>query len=231
VTDGGAERLRCASVLKPLVFWAAAGLAPYAGAPAAWQRLAHEGVAVSANAPTAEVWRACGAEKLLDALTRLTAVALPLQDGGTRSFGRVLVTADDVARCYACLAAAGDGAAGLVRGWMRDVPERQTFGVRPPVARALGAGAEQVAVKAGWFCDADEERIRTHVVTLTPTAAGVVGTVVLTALPASAAVRRAYAAAYRFGDEVLGVHEEHAGPTVRAASERAAVAARALAAG
>ncbi len=213
------------------MFWAAAGLAPYAGAPAEWQRLARDGVAVSANAPTAEVWGACGAETLLGALARRTAVRLALEAGGTRSFGRVLVTADDVARCYACLAAAGDSAAGLVRGWMRDVPERQTFGVRRPVARALGAAAAQVAVKSGWFCDAGEERIRTHVVTLTPTAAGLVGTVVLTALPASVAVRRAYTAAYRFGDEVLGVHEQHAGPTVRAASERAAGAARALASG
>ena len=213
------------------MLWAAATVAPYAGAAAAWERLARDAVTLSANDPTAHVWQACGAETLLDALARRTAVALPLEGGGTRSFGRVLVTARDVARCYAALAASGDTAAGLVRRWMLDVPGRQTFGVRPPVARALGARAAQVAVKCGWFCDTDEERIRTHVVTLTATAAGVTGTVVLTALPATAAVRRAYTAAYRDGDEVLGVHELHAGPTVLAATQQAAAAALALVAG
>ncbi|HTN24254.1 MAG TPA: hypothetical protein VL120_09735 [Solirubrobacteraceae bacterium] len=228
--DGGAERLRCASVLKAPLLWAAAGLAPYAGAPADWERLAREAVTVSANAPTVEVWDACGGEALLGALAARTAARLELErePGSPRSFGRVLVGAQDVARAYAALALSDDGAARRVRGWMLEVPARQTFGVRAPVARGLGVDAASVGVKAGWFCDSDEERIRTHVVTVTATGAGVVGTVVLTALGAGAAARRAYSAAYRYGDEVLGVHEQHAGAVVRAATERALAAARTL---
>jgi hypothetical protein len=228
VTEVADERLRCASVLKPLVFWTAAGLAPYAGAPDEWKRLARDAVTVSANGPTVQVWRTCGGGALLDALAVLTGVRLALERGGPRSFGRVLVTAGDVARGYACLAAAGDGAAGMVRGWMLDVPERQTFGVRPVVCDRLGVGAASVAVKCGWFCDADEQRIRTHAATLTATGLGVVGTVVLTALPVKGALCRAYAAAYRDGDEVLGAHEEHAGAVVRAATEGALGAALSL---
>jgi hypothetical protein len=174
------------------------------------------------------VWETCGAETLLDALARLTAVRLPLEAGGARSFGRVLITADDVARCYARLAASENAAAGRVRGWMLDVPDRQTFGVRPPVADRLGVDASEVAVKSGWFCDTDERRIRTHVVTMTATASGVVGTAVLTAVPADDAVRRAYTALYRHGDEVLDLHEQHAGTAVRAATEQAAGAALSL---
>jgi hypothetical protein len=228
VTDGGDERLRCASLLKPLLFWAAAGLQPYATAPDEWERLARDAITVSANDPTAHVWRACGAEALLDAVAARTAVALPLEAGGARSFGRVLVTADDVARSYARLAVSAERAAVLVRRWMLAVPDRQTFGVRPLLARRLRLPGSAVAVKSGWFCDTDEQRIRTHVVTMTATAAGVVGTVVLTAIPAGAAVRRAYSGVYRTGEEVLGLHEQHAGAILRAASEQAAAAALAL---
>lgn len=215
-------------MLKPLLFWAASTLAPYVTAPAEWERLAHGGVAVSANDPAAQVWEACGAGTLLDALAHRTAVRLPLEGGGARSFGRVLVTADEVARSYAGLAASGDGAASLVRTWMLEVPDRQTFGVRPLIARRLGVAGSRIAVKSGWFCDTDEQRIRTHVVTMTPTAGGVVGTVVLTAFPADEAIRRAYTALYRHGDEVLGLHEQHAGAAVRAATEHAASAALSL---
>jgi hypothetical protein len=220
--DDAVERLRCASVLKPLVFWAAAGLPPYVGAPADWERLARDGVTVSANDSTVEVWQTCGGEPLLDALADRTGLRLPLESGGERAFGRVLITADDLARGYARLAASGDAAAGRVRRWMLDVPDRQTFGVRPLVARRLGVPASHVAVKSGWFCDSDEQRIRTHVVTMTETRAGIVGTAVLTALPADQALRRAYTATYRHGEEVLELHEQHAGSTVRAATEQAA---------
>jgi hypothetical protein len=224
VPDGGELRLRCASVLKPLLFWAAAGLDPYSGAPADWEHLARDGVTISANDPTTEMWDACAAGPLLDALTDHTDVRLPLEPGGERSWGRLLVTADDVAHGYARLAASGDAAARRVRQWMLDVPDRQTFGVRPLVGSRLGVPASQVAVKCGWFCDADEQRIRTHVVTMTPTGAGIVGTAVLTALPVDEDFRRAYAATYRHGDEVLDLHEQHAGPVVRAATEEAAAA-------
>jgi hypothetical protein len=218
---GGGERLRCASVLKPLVFWAADRLEPLRSDPARWERLARDAVVVSANAPTVEAWESCGGARLLDALAERVGVGFELEAGGERSFGRVLVDAADVARGYASLAASAQASAGRLLGWMRAVPERQTFGVRPIVARRLGVPQSAVAVKCGWFCDSDEQRIRTHVVTVTHTPAGAVGTVVLTALAFGEADRQAYAAAYSDGDEVLGWHERCAGEIVRAAGARA----------
>ncbi len=228
VRDGSGERLRCASVIKPLLFWAAAHLPPYSAAPGSWERLAAEAVTVSANAPTVQMWRACGAGALLDGLEQRTGMRFPVERGGARSFGRVLVTADEVALGYARLAAAEDHSALLVRNWMLDVPDRQTFEVRPVIARTLGVTDSHVGVKCGWFCDTDETRVRTHVVTMTCTPDGVIGTVVLTALAAEEAFRRAHTDAYRYGDEVLELHEQHAGPTVRAATKLAAASALSL---
>jgi hypothetical protein len=225
VIDGRHERMRCASVLKPLVFWAAGALPPLASAQDRWERLARAAVTVSGNDQTVEAWEACGGFAILDCLGEKTGVRLPLEAGGRRAFGRVLITAGDVARGYGALAASREANARRLLGWMLDVPDHQTFGVRPVVGRELGVSAASVAVKCGWFCDADEERIRTHVVTVTSTPAAIVGTVVLSAFPMDEASRRAYTAAYRSGDEVLSWHERHAGETVRVATEEAVAAA------
>ena len=222
VDDGSSERLRCASVLKPLVFWAARRLAPLERDPGRWQRLAAAAVTISANGPTDEVWEACGPREILGALEELSGVRFGLEPGGRHPFGRVLVTSGEVARAYAALAASREPEALQLLGWMLEVPGAQTFGVRPVVAGVLGVPPEAVAVKAGWFCDEDEERIRTHLVTVTRTSAGVIGTVALTAVPFESSQRRDYTAADRAGSEVIDWHERAAGETLRQATEDAA---------
>jgi hypothetical protein len=220
--EGSQERLRCASVLKPLLFWAAGGLEPFGSESVRWKRLAMEAVTVSANGPTVEMWDACGGRSLLDALAAKTDVVVQLAPGGSRAFGRVLVAASDVSQAYARLAGSEERVPGRLLAWMREVPDRQTFGVRPAIARQLDVPPSSVAVKCGWFCDSDETRLRTQVVTVTTTPIAVVGTVVLTAIPIDESTRRTYADTYREGDEVLGVHERVAGATLRAATEAAA---------
>ena len=216
---GADDAVRCASVLKPPYFWAASWLPQFSGDQEAWARLAEPAVTVSANEPTESIWDSCGPDLLLDGIARLTGVAWQSDPTAPRSFGRVLVTAGGVARAYAALAVAAradDAIAGRLLGWMREVPERQTFGARTAAAERLAVGPAAVAVKTGWFIDADETALRTHAVTITVSAVGTVhGTAVLTALPVSEAVRIGHAATYVEGDEVLPIHWEHAAETIR----------------
>jgi hypothetical protein len=212
------DAVRCASVLKPLYFWAAASLPACSGDHEAWARLAEPAVARSANEPTVAIWERCGARALLDAIARLTGVRWRSDPTAVRSFGRVLVTADGVARAYAALAVAAraeDPIAARLLGWMRAVPERQTFGARAAAAERLAVAPHEVAVKTGWFIDADETALRTHAVTIALAPDGTVrGTAVLTALPVSEAVRIRHATTYLQGDEVLPIHWEHAAETI-----------------
>jgi hypothetical protein len=219
VALGAADRpVRCASVLKPLYFWAAASL-PDSGDQAAWARLAEPAVTRSANQPTVTIWERCGPAALLDGIGRLTGVRWRSDPTAPRSFGRVLVTADGLARAFAALAVAAradDPIATQLLGWMRAVPERQTFGARAAAAERLAVAPEHVAVKTGWFIDADETALRTHAVTISLTPDGTArGTAVLTALSVSEAVRTHHAATYLHGDEVLPIHWEHAAETIR----------------
>jgi hypothetical protein len=206
--DGGG-RLRCASLLKPLLFWV--GGDAFAD-DAAWAAAASAAVSVSANAPTVALWERLGGEELVARLAALTGDDWPLESGGARSFGRVLVTAPQVARAYAALARAAregeDPRAARLLGWMRRVPERQTFGARAAAAAALGVDPAVVGVKCGWFLDADESFLRTHAVTVAALGDGTWrGSVVLTALPAPAGLHERYAREYVEGDEVLHHHD------------------------
>src|SRR5690348_6712082 len=79
------DRLRCASVLKPLLFWAARSLPPFRDDPDRWRRLAEPAVTVSDNAATVEAWRACGGRSLLRELSTMSSVTLAAQPGGARS--------------------------------------------------------------------------------------------------------------------------------------------------
>jgi hypothetical protein len=222
---GETGRLRCASLLKPLLFWAGAGAGVFADHDA-WAAAASAAVVRSANDPTVGLWDACGADRLLALLAERTRRSWAVEPGGSRGFGRILITATDAAAGYAALAlAARNGRAGTapqLLEWMRSVPERQAFGARRAAAEQLGVPAAAVAVKCGWFCDEDETRLRTHAVTLTDTPGGDTrGSVVLTAIDAPAAVRAAYAQAYVHGDEVLHHHWELAADTVAAATRDA----------
>jgi hypothetical protein len=213
-----AIRVRCASVLKPIYFWAASTLPAFRDDPAGWAELAEPAVTVSSNGPTVALWQECTPDALLDAIARLTGVHWQSDQSAERSFGRVLVHAHEVARAYAALAVAAwseDAAAGRLLGWMRAVPERQTFGARTAAAHALGVRQADVGVKAGWYIDADETALRTHAVTVTVTSEGTArGTAVLTALPVGETVRAGYPTTYAQGDEVLPIHWDVAAETI-----------------
>ncbi len=213
-----AARVRCASVLKPLYFWGASILPGFRDDPVGWAALAEPAVTVSANDPTVAIWQSCGADALLDAVARLTGVHWQSDPDAERSFGRVLVRADEVARAYAALVAWAwhqDLAAKRLLGWMRSVPERQTFGARKAAAHALGVTEADVAVKTGWYIDADETSLRTHAVTVALTAEHTAcGSAVLTALPISEALRAEYATTYVQGEEVLPIHWDVAAKTI-----------------
>ncbi len=205
---GTGERLRCASVLKPLVFWA--GAASFADSEE-WARAARPAVTVSSNDETVALWDACGGPELLAELAARTGREWPLDGAGPRSFGRVLVGAEDVAAGYAALVLAGrrgDDVAARLLDWMRAVPEGQTFGARRAAAAALGVPEAAVAMKSGWFVAGDETRLRTHAVTLAELPDGrVLGSAVLTAVEAPDDLRAAYAQEYVHGDEVLHHHD------------------------
>jgi hypothetical protein len=223
VAGSGDDRpLRCASVLKPLLFWVAGDA--FAGRDA-WAAAASDAVALSANEPTIELWERLGGEELLSRLAAATGLRWPLEPGGPRSFGRVLVTATQVAAGYAELGLAaqrGDEPAARLLGWMRLVPERQTFGARAAAAAALGVAAEAVAVKCGWFLDHDEARLRTHAVTVCELADGSLrGSAVLTAVAVPDGLHDVYAREYVHGDEVLHHHRELAGQAVVAGTRAA----------
>jgi hypothetical protein len=206
-------RLRCASVLKPLLFWAAAQCPPYSTDAAGWAVCAEAAVVLSDNDATVQAWTAVGAERLLDTLATLTGVRWPLEPGGARSFGRVLIRADELARGYAALgsqAHAEHGAARRLIGWMRGVPSANTFRVREAAASALGIAPAEVAVKCGWFSDSDESVLRTHAVTIATTLNTLHVAAVLTALPMSLEERAEYDLLYRAGHEMLDLHTRRA---------------------
>lgn len=221
--SGAAPPLRCASLLKPLLFWAAAGLPGPAADEGRWAELAGPAVAHSANDPTVTVWDGCGRDALLDRLAELGGTRWRCDPSATPTFGKVLVRATEVAGAYARLAVSareGDAVADRLLGWMRTVADRQTFGARAAAATSLGVDPSVVAVKSGWFCDTDEVSARTHAVTVTTLPDGSVrGTAVLTAVPLGAEERAEYTATYREGDEVLPVHERLAGPLIASTTQ------------
>lgn len=210
--------LRSASILKPLVFWVAADRMAHEQ----WVALAQRGIVASDNDATVAIWD----EALLDVLAERVGERWPIDPGGLRTFGRVLVTAQDVATGYAALVAAADASdrtALDVLGWMRAVPERQTFGLRGVVAATLGVDQSNIGVKCGWYGYPDEGALRTHGVTVTPTGDGWMVTAVLTSLGYPAAAYAAYLDRYdRTGGDVCEVHERLAGSLLRDATRRLA---------
>ncbi|HKE75521.1 MAG TPA: serine hydrolase [Acidimicrobiales bacterium] len=202
-----APRVRGASVVKPLLFWAGAP----AGERAGWEALARPAVTVSDNDATAELWSLVGGERLLATVRDRTGVAWRTGAGGEHPALRVLVTAGELARAYAAFAADGGPAAVRLRDWMRAVPPAQAFGAREVACDVLGVAAATVAVKCGWFGVE-----RAHAVALVEQPGRTVGAAVTTYRPPDAASRAACAAAEASAERLIEAHDRFAGPALRA---------------
>ncbi|NUW42642.1 hypothetical protein [Nonomuraea rhodomycinica] len=207
----GPDRLRCASLLKPLYAWATAELV---GDHERWRRHAEPAVVVSSNADTLALWLSAGPRAVLDGIHRRTGVRWAPPNGDPSRFGSVEVSAAEVAAAYVELAQAalaGEPVAGAILEWMRLVGGDQTFGAREALA------APEAAVKCGWYGGMDETFLRTHAVgVLTPEANRVVVVVGMTAQPYTDELERdIYQARVAEGLPVEAEHEKAGGALLR----------------
>ena len=216
------KKLRCASVIKPLYMWAASHLEPYKNDVDTWENLAKAAVTSSSNQATTFVWDACGRNEILQSLTSLTNISW-LEQNSAAYWGTVQIDAYSVAASYAEMfrQANTDRSAQLISGLMTMVEPTQTFGLKSVVQAELNVEQDQVAVKCGWYLDDDEEKIRTHAVTVTKLPdSEILGTVVLTALRVDQQIKDTYKTIYAQGDNILSLHEKVAGQTLRNETKR-----------
>jgi hypothetical protein len=199
----GAARLRCASVLKPLIVWVAGGGRTDDG---------EQAIRFSDNAATNRIWHAGPPPRLLDRLAGATGVRWRTAGADPDWFGGVEVSATELVTAYGALAR--DPGAARVVNWMRAVAPEQAFGIPDAVAETLGVPAASVAVKAGWIGHADETVLRTHAVAVAERGGETVVVAALTALPYTAD-RDRYQQDLRAGRPVIDVHEALAGPLLR----------------
>jgi hypothetical protein len=217
VPSDSSSRYRCASLLKPLLFWAAAEVGCLGKD---WERLARLATTYSANEPTVKLWQEVEPRQLLGVLYELSGV--DWSAGAPQSFGRVLVRADEVAWAYGQLLAAASGgstSASKLLAWMNEVPERQSFGIRVAAALTTGADPSAIAIKCGWDCNFEEEAsLRTHALALVPLAPEeTIAVAVLTSLPLTRPERLDYAASYANAEVLLDWHWERAARVLAAA--------------
>lgn len=210
-----APRVRAASMAKPLLFWAAASVEPFANDQTTWEALARPAVTVSDNGATAELWSRAGEGPLLASIERLTGVTWRTDADGEHEALRLLVTAEEVASVYSAFTRDRGEAARQLRTWMREVPEEQTFGLRDVAAATLGIPPTAVGVKCGWFGGE-----RAHAAVVADVDDAVLGVVVTTTRPPDAATRRACARAAGSTTELVAIHEELAGSSIRRAAGR-----------
>jgi hypothetical protein len=208
--------LACASVLKPIYAWVA-------GTPR-WAALARAMITTSDNVATDQlVERAGGLSALRDAVAARTGVALA--DAAT--WGRIPVTAVQVAALYAALAVAaeaGDPKAGTVDDLMGQVRRPQLLRLDVRWASLTRQPHLQVGGKLGWDLDMDGRRLRTHAVISGPRHSAAVLTSV--AVPAAVQVRWRRERARGGPDAVLALHAETAGRTLQEALSHAAETCR-----
>ncbi|GAA2788503.1 hypothetical protein [Nonomuraea dietziae] len=156
----GLDRLRCASLLKPLYCWAAAAHVPDQGF---WRRHAEPAVITSSqqrHTGAVDGGRAAGDPGPSSAVAAASAGAPP--NGDPSRFGSVEVAAAEVADAYAALsqsALAGDPVASDVLSWMRRGAGRPGLRRCADVLRV-----PEAAIKCGWYGGADESWLRTHAV-------------------------------------------------------------------
>ena len=211
-----APRVRAASMSKPLLFWAAATVEPFATDHAAWEALGCPAATVSDNDATAELWSRAGEAGLLAAISDLSGVAWTTDSDGEHEALRLLVTANEVATAYASFVLDESHAARRLRRWMREVPEEQTFGVREVAVATLGVPAASIGVKCGWFGGA-----RAHAAVVAEVGNAVLGAVVTTSRPSDVTSRKASELAAGNNTKLVAVHEQFAGPSISSAVGRA----------
>jgi hypothetical protein len=178
----GTPTVRAASVVKPLLFWAAANLEPLASDVSGWEALARPSVTVSDNDATARLWATVGEEQLVDELAHLAGVTWASSGEGEHPALRLMVTAGELANAYARFAADQGQPAQLIRRWMREVPSEQTFGLRSVAAATAGCPEASVGIKCGWF-----GLERAHAVVLVELDGRTLGATVTTTWPVSPA--------------------------------------------
>jgi hypothetical protein len=164
-----------ASVVKPLLVWVGAGLEPFVSDSRQWEAIGRPAVTVSDNEATAVLWSRTGGEHLLAELAARTGVFWSPAGDGEHPSLRLMVTAAELAAAYARLASDQTRSAVLVRRWMREVPNDQTFDLRPVAAAAAGCPERSIGVKCGWF-----SLERAHAVVLTELEQRTLGAVVTT---------------------------------------------------
>jgi len=206
---GAGARVRGASVVKPLLAWAAPDVE-------GWAHLARSAIAVSDNRATAVLWERAGRERVLDVLADRVGVRWEVADGEEHPALRLLVTAGELAGAYAALAIDRSAAAGDIRRWMREVPDVQTFGVRRVAREVLGVDEAAVAVKCGWFGG-----VRAHAVVLVELDDRAIGAAVTTHSSPSPLALGQVRAAIGDDDALAAVHDALLGQAVRDAVGRA----------
>lgn len=146
-----APPVRGASVVKPLLVWAGAGVEPFTSDSERWEAIGRAAVTVSDNEATAVLWSDAGEEHLLTELANRAGVSWSPAGNGEHPALRLMVTAGELARAYLRLASDEDPSAVMVRQWMRQVPKGQTFDLRRIAAETIGCLEGSVGVKCGWF--------------------------------------------------------------------------------
>ena len=231
-----ASRLRSASLLKPLLAWAA--VSPTSAGEAAGARPGTAREAAGAGLGDAEqhalLWRAIalsdnsacdqlvavrGLEMTLVQLAHLSDVTF---EPGT-TWGQVPVRARQVAAAYrelALCAETGDPVASAVISAMHDVPAAQRLGVDEVWATVIGCPPVQVGIKLGWDLAPDQQTLHTHAVVMDPRHTGVVLTAAQ--IPGQVAHRWRVLLDREGPEAVLTLHDEVAGDTLRWAARLAA---------
>jgi len=211
-----APPVRGASVVKPLLVWVGAGVEPFASDRERWEAIGRPAVTVSDNEATAVLWSTAGGEHLLTELTDRAGVAWSPAGDGEHPALRLMVTAGELARAYLRLASDENPSAVLVRQWMRQVPNGQTFDLCRIAAETIGCPEGSVGVKCGWF-----GLERAHAVVLAQLGERTLGAAVTTTHRPDA-TNRAKAQALSGNEPGLVLtHNVLAGDAIRGASRRA----------
>ncbi len=214
-----AKRVRSASVIKPLLAWTAATLPPFVENTGEWLTLARPAITSSDNAAMAALWSRAGGDRLVASLNDRVAVQWSVAGHGEHPALRLMVTAQELAGAYGALALSPCGVSAQIGQWMREVPEIQTFGLRPVVTYTLGVDEASVGIKCGWFGGE-----RAHAVVVVDMPDHTVGAVVTTSGTPDLTVLATIGEAVGNDARLAALHDTLAGPTIRSAVEQALLA-------